>query len=200
MKGVDTCIRGWYIYKDPSEEAIRKNNRRLMVFFHENAGNIGLRLDYFELVYKRMNCDIFVIAYRGYSESDGYPDEKLIKKDMIYLNKYITSQFKHKYYHAGGIFILGRSLGGAVGSYLASINELESMENYYQHNFNGIVLENTFTSIDDMVDVLFPFLTYFKSLVLNMHWKTSALIENLTSPILIVIGEKDEIVPPFMGE
>lgn len=62
-----------------------------MVFFHENAGNIGLRLDYFNLAYKRLNCDIFVIAYRGYSESDGYPDETNIKKDMHILNDYITS-------------------------------------------------------------------------------------------------------------
>ena len=97
-----------------------------MVFFHENAGNIGLRLDYFELAYKRLNCDIFVMAYRGYSDSDGNPDESMIKKDMRLLNAYITSQFKHKYYNAGGIYIVGRSLGGAVGAYLASINEAES--------------------------------------------------------------------------
>lgn len=199
IPGVDTCIRGWYIYKDPSEAQIKQQNRRLMIFFHENAGNIGLRLDYFELAYKRLNCDIFVIAYRGYSDSDGVPDEALIKKDMIHLNNYITSQFKHKYYHAGGIFIVGRSLGGAVGTYLASINELGAKENYYDHNFNGIVLENTFTSIDDMVDVIFPFLKYLKWIVLNMHWNTNALIKDIRSPLLIVVGEKDEIVPSDHG-
>ena len=102
-----------------------------MVFFHENAGNIGLRMDYFEFVYKRLNCDIFVIAHRGFSDSDGYPDETLIKNDMTILNEYITSQFKHKYYNAGGIDIVGRSLGGAVGSYLAMLNEQEAIADYY---------------------------------------------------------------------
>ena len=170
-----------------------------MVFFHENAGNIGLRLDYFELAYKRLNCDIFVIAYRGYSDSDGHPDETLIKQDMEYLSSYITAQFKHKYYHAGGIFIVGRSLGGAVGAYLAHLNEQASKINYYEHNFNGIVLENTFTSIDNMVDTLFPPLKYVKPLMLNMHWDTASLIEEIRSPLLIVVGEKDEIVPSDHG-
>ena len=169
-----------------------------MVFFHENAGNIGLRLDYFDLAFKRLNCDIFVIAYRGYSDSDGQPDETNIKKDMVILNDYITSQFKHKYYNAGGIFIVGRSLGGAVGTYLASINEKEAYNDHYQHNFNGIVLENTFTSIDDMVDEVFPLLTPFKKLVLNMHWDTAKLIPDIKSPILFIVGEKDEIVPKTM--
>ena len=172
-RGIDTCLRGWYIYKDTNDQQIKQSNRRLMVFFHENAGNIGLRLDYFELAYKRLNCDIFVVAYRGYSDSDGIPDEHFIKKDMEILNTYITNNFKHKYYHAGGIFIVGRSLGGAVGSYLAQLNEQVSRQNHYDHNFNGIVLENTFTSIDDMVDAIFPFLSFFKSFILKMHWDTS---------------------------
>jgi len=171
-----------------------------MVFFHENAGNIGLRMDYFELAYKRLNCDIFVIAYRGYSDSDGYPDEGLIKQDMVILNDYITENFKHKYYHAGGIYIVGRSLGGAVGAFLANHNENIAMSNYYDHTFNGVVLENTFTSIDNMVDVLFPPLKYIKNLVLRMHWNTEALISELRSPLLIVVGQKDEIVPADHGE
>ena len=170
-----------------------------MVFFHENAGNIGLRMDYFELAYKRLNCDIFVIAYRGYSDSDGYPDETLIKQDLLFINDYITDNFKHKYYHAGGIFIVGRSLGGAVGAFLAHHNEQIAMRNYYDHNFNGVVLENTFTSIDNMVDVIFPVFKYIKKLVLCMHWDTESLIGELRSPLLIVVGEKDEIVPAEHG-
>lgn len=199
VPGQDTVLRGWYIYKDTSETTIKNFQRRLMVFFHENAGNIGLRLDYFELAYKRLNCDIFVMAYRGYSDSDGKPDEALIKKDMEYVNSYITSQFKHKYYHAGGIYLVGRSLGGAVAAYLAHVNEQASKQNYYEHNFNGLVLENTFTSIDAMVDHLFPVLSYVKPFVLNMHWDTHALMDDLRTPVLLVVGEKDELVPPDQG-
>jgi len=199
VPGVDTCLRGWYIFKDADAEAIRSSNRRLVVFFHENAGNIGLRLDYFELLYKRLNCDVFVIAYRGFSESDGTPNEEAIKSDMVQLNEYIRAVFKHKYYNAGGIFLLGRSLGGAVGTYLAALNESETKEDLYRHGFNGLVLENTFTSIDDMVDHIFSIVRLFKSLILRMHWNTAELIGDIKSPILFVIGDKDEIVPWEMG-
>ena len=45
--------------------------RDTIVFLHENAGNIGLRLDWFGLVYDRLNCNIVCFAYRGYSRSEG---------------------------------------------------------------------------------------------------------------------------------
>ena len=57
------------------------------------------------------------------------------------------------------------------------------------------MLENTFTSIDAMVDQLFPVLKYVKPLVLNMHWDTHSIIDDLRTPVLVVVGEKDELVP-----
>ena len=38
-------IRGWYI---KHTERLSTEPERLIVFFQENAGNLGLRLDYFE--------------------------------------------------------------------------------------------------------------------------------------------------------
>ena len=49
------------------------------------------------------------------------------------------------------IFIIGRSLGGAVASYMVSLDETP---------FEGLILENTFTSIADMVDSIFYFVGY----------------------------------------
>ena len=58
-----------------------REDRRLVVFFHENAGNLGLRLDYFQTLYHEVNCDILAVAYRGYSASSGIPSEEGIKED-----------------------------------------------------------------------------------------------------------------------
>ena len=46
-------LKGWFIcHLDSESNNVFKSdeleNRRLVVFFHENAGNIGLRLDYFQ--------------------------------------------------------------------------------------------------------------------------------------------------------
>ena len=44
--GDSVTIKGWYIYQK------RPLSHPTVVFMHENAGNIGLRLDYFEMLYR----------------------------------------------------------------------------------------------------------------------------------------------------
>ena len=62
-------LQGWFMYQEKdTKKAIT------LIFLHENAGNIGLRLDWFELMYKNLNCNILAVAYRGYSRSQGSPD------------------------------------------------------------------------------------------------------------------------------
>jgi hypothetical protein len=48
------------------------------------------------------------------------------------------------------IYLHGRSLGGAVAIYAAS----QILE--YKFKIKGLIVENTFLSIPDMVAVLFP--------------------------------------------
>lgn len=42
-------LQGWFLYQ-PTDS----HKRETLVFFHENAGNIGLRMDWFEMVYKQL--------------------------------------------------------------------------------------------------------------------------------------------------
>lgn len=42
--------------------------------------------------------------------------------------------------------------------------------------FDGLILENTFTSIADMVDSLFYFVGYFKPLILRIKWDTKQIV------------------------
>ena len=58
-----------------------------------------------------------------------------------------------------------------------------------------MILENTFTSIGDMVDKLMPLVAVFKHLIQKIHFDTIARIPKIKSPILFVRGMKDEIVP-----
>ena len=43
--------------------------RTTLLFMHENAGNIGLRMDYFEMLYRDLDFNVLVFAYRGFSDS-----------------------------------------------------------------------------------------------------------------------------------
>ena len=86
------------------------------------------------------------------------------------------------------IFILGRSLGGAVSIYLGSHED-------YKNKISGFILENTFTSIQDMVKVLFPPLVYVDFLRRN-HWRSIDRIGNINRPILFIKSLRDELIPP----
>ena len=55
---------------------------------HENAGNIGLRMDWFEFVHFTMGYNILCVAYRGYSYSKGKPSEAGLKLDAKAITDY----------------------------------------------------------------------------------------------------------------
>ena len=96
-------------------------NKDTVVFMHENAGNIGLRMDYFEKVYHELGVNILCVAYRGYSRSTGKPTEAGLYQDGQAIYDYIS---KCEFINTEKIFLLGRSLGGAVAINL--IHHLDS--------------------------------------------------------------------------
>jgi fermentation-respiration switch protein FrsA (DUF1100 family) len=58
-----------------------------------------------------------------------------------------------------------------------------------------VLLENTFTSIAEMADHIFPWLHYVKHLLLRMYWPSIERIPKVRIPMLFVVGTNDEIVP-----
>ena len=77
------------------------------------------------------------------------------------------------------VFLLGRSLGGAV-----------ALHTVYNHPtlFRGVIIENSFTSLPDMVDVVFFFLKYFKFLVLRNYWRSIDIVNQIKNPMLFITG------------
>jgi fermentation-respiration switch protein FrsA (DUF1100 family) len=85
------------------------------------------------------------------------------------------------------LFLYGRSLGGAVSVYLASHEQFKT-------KIKGVILENTFTSISDMIDAIMPIFKYLKFLQTN-HWRSIERIPKIEKPILFIRSLRDEIVP-----
>lgn len=59
---------------------------------HENAGNIGLRMDFFELLSTKLDVNIVTFAYRGYSYSEGTPSEEGLKLDADAIISYVQNE------------------------------------------------------------------------------------------------------------
>jgi len=77
------------------------------------------------------------------------------------------------------IIVFGRSLGGAVSVSLACRHPAK---------VSAVILENTFLSIAAMVDVLMPFVSSVKNLVLRIGWNNDVRIQQLAQPILFISG------------
>mmetsp|Transcript_6667 Transcript_6667/g.11011 ORF Transcript_6667/g.11011 Transcript_6667/m.11011 type:complete len:331 (-) Transcript_6667:272-1264(-) len=192
FKTVDgETLSGWFIPakhtegKDASKEAKMELqlNSATILYFHANAGNMGFRMPFLERLHDCTPCNIFIISYRGYGHSTGTPSEGGVYKDA---DASLSWLIKSKKVHPDRIVLFGRSLGGAVAINLASRN---------QYQIKGLILENTFTSISDIADKLFPFLFPIKPFILRLNFPSLELIKTVQIPILFVSGQDDEIVP-----
>ena len=168
-------LKSWLINKD-------LKNFKTLVFFHGNAGDLSNR------IYKlneldKLNINILLISWRGFSGNEGYPTEKNLYEDaeaaIKWLNKKKVSNSQ--------IILYGESLGTGVAVEIASKN-----------NFNSIILESPFTSIENSAKIYYPYLPV--SFLLKDRYDSISKIKKINSPILIMHGRKDDIVPFFMGK
>ncbi|NIQ93690.1 MAG: alpha/beta hydrolase, partial [Desulfuromonadales bacterium] len=86
------------------------------------------------------------------------------------------------------LIFFGRSLGAAVALQLA-----------VEQPPAGVILESPFTSIRAMGWRHNPVLTFLLGWLLNARYDNAAKIEKLQSPLMVIHGENDTIVPPEMG-
>jgi fermentation-respiration switch protein FrsA (DUF1100 family) len=184
-------IHAWLLLQEHN----KPSSSPTIIFFHGNAGNIGLRLPNAAKMYHELGCNVFMVEYRGYGDSDDVkPNEKGLKLDSEAAYNYLLTQSSSMDINVNidpnNIYIFGRSLGGAVAFHLANY-----AEKVIQKPVRGIIVENTFTSISKMVDQLMPMIAPLKFLVLRMDWNSEWIAPTLQTPILYLAGEKDELVP-----
>ncbi|XP_022842868.1 protein ABHD13-like [Olea europaea var. sylvestris] len=182
-------LHGWFIQLFPDGRG------PTILFFQENAGNIAHRLEMIHVMLQRLQCNVFMLSYRGYGESEGFPSQDGITKDAQAALDHLVQRTD---IDTSRIVVFGRSLGGAVGAVLTKNNP---------DKVAAIILENTFTSILDMAGVLLPFLKLFirksgtkgpgaLNFLVRSPWNTIDVIGEIKQPILFLSGLQDEMVPP----
>ncbi|KAG6769935.1 hypothetical protein POTOM_025602 [Populus tomentosa] len=212
-------LHAWFI------KALPENRGPTVLFFQENAGsiltmiyhhiNIAHRLEMVRIMIQRLQCNVFMLSYRGYGASDGYPSQHGITKDAQAALDHLSQRTD---IDTSRIVVFGRSLGGAVGALLTKNNP---------DKVAALILENTFTSILDMAGVILPFLKWFiggtsskgpklLNFLVRSPWSTIDVVGQVVEvelaifriaflemaitikqPILFLSGLQDEMVPPF---
>lgn len=156
-----------------------------LLSFHGNAGNIGHRLPISKVLSQDLGCTILMLEYRGYGLSTGNPNEKGLAIDAQTGLDYIRNREDLK---GNKIVVYGQSIGGAVSIDLVAKNKGTG-------DIKGLVLENTFLSIQKMIPEAVPIAKYLAPLC-HEHWRSEDMISQITDiPILFLSGLRDEIVP-----
>jgi len=167
-------LSGWFI---PGEGA-----QGVILFCHGNAGNISHRLESIQ-IFHRLGLDVFIFDYRGYGQSEGKPTEPGTYKDAEAAWRYLVEE---RQVNPGQVIIFGRSLGGAVASWLAQ-----------GRTPGALVLESTFTSLPDIAATLYPYLPV--RLLLRFEYNTAEYLGGVDCPVLIVHSRDDEMMPSSHG-
>ena len=167
-------LKSWFIKKD-------LNRFKTILIFHGNAGNL------FNRVYKlnelnKLDVNILLISWRGFSGNKGKPTEKNLYHDAEEAVKWLNNRGAI----SKNIILYGESLGTGVATELGTSNA-----------FGGIILESPFSSIANTAKIYYPYLPV--NIILKDRYNSIGKIKNITTPILIMHGKKDNIVPQKMG-
>ena len=168
-------LLAWYHEKDIE-------NYKTILFLHGNAGSLENRIHKINH-FNDMDVNFLIISWRGFSGNKGQPTEEGLYKDA----KSGVNWLKNKGIRKENIIIYGESLGTGVATEIAQNNK-----------FAGVILESPFTSMVAAGKSKYPIFPI--KLLLKDKYESDKKIQNIKSPILIMHGEDDKIVPFWMGK
>ena len=168
-------LLGWFHKKD-------LNKFKTIVYFHGNAGTLENRIHKLNH-FKDMDINFLIIAWRGFSGNEGKPSEKGLYIDANSAIKWL----KKLGLAEKDIILYGESLGTGVATEIAQSN-----------NYAGLILETPFTSMIDAAKNFYPYIPV--SLLLKDKYDNQNKIKKINTPVLVMHGEIDQIVPFRMGK
>ncbi|CAG1000722.1 hypothetical protein BURK1_02833 [Burkholderiales bacterium] len=155
--------------------------RGLVFFLHGNRGNLQTwttGLDF----YRHVNYDLFIFDYRGYGRSGGtIESEAQLVADVRAAWNAIAPRYRGK-----PIVIYGRSLGSGLAARLAR-DVVPSL----------LVLVSPYASLVEAGLRRYPFVP---SWLVKYPLRTDEILPEVTSPVLILHGSDDRLIPPGDSE
>jgi fermentation-respiration switch protein FrsA (DUF1100 family) len=155
---------------------------KVLIYFHGNAGNIYNRIpDLIQL--QQSGVNVIGAGYRGYGKSEGSPSEEGIYRDAHATFKYATEELG---FSENNIIIFGRSIGTAAA--------LDVSRN---SNIRGLMLITPLTSGKAHAKATGLGLL---SPLAGDAFNNLSKIKYIKSPLLVLHGTNDRIIPFSMGE
>lgn len=169
-------LHGWFVPRRDADSTL--------VWFHGNAGNISHRVENIKLLHELVRVNVFIFDYRGYGRSEGRPSEEGTYLDgeaaLDLIGNKLGDENRKK------IILFGRSLGAAIATEMAT-----------RFDSQALILESPFVSIAEMARVILPLLPIGP--FLQTQYNVGARIKKTRVPLLVLHGDRDEIVPIEQG-
>jgi uncharacterized protein len=153
----------------------------LVIYFHGNAEILAARVER----HRNLIADgtgLIALSYRGYAGSSGWPSEAGLHRDADAAYAFAATQVSsHR------IVAWGYSLGSGVAVRLAARRAIA-----------GLILEAPYTSAVDIAAMRFWFVPV--RLLMKDPFYSDRYIGEVTAPVLVLHGARDDVVPIAVGE
>jgi uncharacterized protein len=167
-------LHGWWI-------GARRDPLGHLLLCHGNAGNVGDRVLHAALL-TAAGFDVLLFDYRGYGRSSGRPSEQGTYRDA---RAALSCLLEQAGVDPARLFYLGESLGGAVAVDLA-----------LERPPAGLVLLSAFTRVRELGRLHYPLVP---AALIPDAYPTVRRVRELHAPLLVLHGDRDEIVPLSQG-
>ncbi len=157
------------------------NPKGAILYFHGNAGSLE-RWSKIVEYFVAKNYDVYVMDYRTYGKSKG-----VLSEEALYNDAQVCYDHLKQFWNEDNIIVYGRSLGTAMATKMASVN-----------NPKKLILETPFYNIVDVAKKRFPIFPV-KSL-LKYELPNNEHIKQVKCSISIIHGTNDYVVPFKNGE
>ncbi len=154
-----------------------QNPKGAILYFHGNTGNVN-RWGEIAGPLTRFGFDVYLPDYRGYGKSTGERSQEVLYADAVAMFDKLAESID-----TSRIFVYGRSLGSAFATHVGSCRSCA-----------GIILETPFSN---MLDIAYHHSLHLVPMkwLLRYHMRNDLKISLVESPVLMIHGTKDRLVP-----
>lgn len=184
-----TRLHGWFF---------EAKGERLgsVLFLHGNAENISTHFASVAWL-PEAGFDAFVFDYRGYGRSEGVPTLEGLHQDATAALDWLIAMPGIEPEH---VAVFGQSLGGAV-----ALNTIAASP--HKEKLGALIIEGAFSDYRGLTReklanfwLTWPFQWPLSLTVDNRYSPKAAAAELTPLPLLVIQGQKDEIIPPHHAE
>lgn len=151
---------------------LNPGKEKALIYFGGNAENVAYNIDDFGTLFA--DRTVYLVNYRGYGGSSGSPHEEGFYSDALFAYDHFIKQHT-------ALCVMGRSIGAAVATYLASKREVEKL-----------ILVTPFDSAVNVGKKLYWF--FPMALIIKERLDSLDRATMITTDTLIIAAANDKII------